>query len=602
MTEEGPNTPSGVPGRALDSRAMARLALAALVLLGWLAPGVPTPARQERSPRELQREIERLGDETPEALFEELGRQRNAAALRALVEGIDHLEKIQSLTRAYHALRHFVGAGAQERAARTYLADRLKHPGNLERWQAVDALVSFGPPGIEILWETGLETADPYLRARVGKALLPAARDRGDGEALAFLLRTFDADTSKDRDALIEVLRAFTGPRLGKELTRGLSERRIPGTLVAAVLEGLARVPGDDLTDAMVRALRHEDPIVARAAVEALRERGDADARSGLQRLARGSDLELRAAAMGALSVLVPPEERADWLAELAEDLARGDESARLLIVDTIGALRTHGSIEVLIGALPGEQVRDVRQAIASTLRDLTGQDLGDQHAPWARWWAEVGEAFELPTLDAAQEAERARLRAAWLRSELYDFYGLKVESRNVCFVLDLSGSMLTKNPIGLTRLDVARRQLSAALRRLPAGARFAVVFFGSRLETLSEATLVMDDPQRELALQRVQRQGTLGRTAVYDALERAFAYEGIDTIYLLTDGLPSGGKVDDPAEIQQAVRDWRARRGSPLQLNCVSVGETRELLVNLAKDSGGQYVEVDVERVGQRR
>jgi HEAT repeat protein len=546
----------------------------------------------QRTPRAILREIERLGDETPPDAYEELARQGSAAALRALVAGIEFLDSGPAFAKAYAALRHFVG-GPQERAARAYLAERLEDPELFARWCAVEPLLAFGADGVEILWRTGLETRDEHLRKRIGAALLPAARERGDGNALRFLLHAYDVEPKDAAEKLVAALADFRGPRLARALSAGLEEEDVPSALAQAVVTGLARVPGEDLTTALVGLLRSEDPALLAATIEALRRRGDAQAVPGLERVARGDD-PARFAALAALLELAPEPARAPWAEALRGGLVRTDPGERILAVDALQSLRSSASIEILIAALGAEEDPAVRAEIAAALRALTGLDLGTQQGPWSRWWEGARTSFVVPELDAAREAERARRRAAWLRNERYDFYGLAVESQRVCFVLDVSGSMMAEDEIGLSRLDVAKRQLSGCLRRLPDGALFDVVFFGTTVEVLAEEPLLMSAEVRQRALARVQRQRTLGLTAVHDALERAFALQGIDAIYLLSDGTPSAGGLTDPGQIRAAVRAWNAVRKPRITLHCVSVGGRQELLAGLAEDSGGRYVEAE--------
>ena len=85
---------------------------------------------------------------------------------------------------------------------------------------------------------------------------------------------------------------------------------------------------------------------------------------------------------------------------------------------------------------------------------------------------------------------------------------------------------------------------------------------------------------------------GPIGGTAIYDGLWLAFEDPLVDTIYVLTDGQPSAGKVTDIYEIRREVARWNATRN--VKIHGVSVGQESQLLRWLAEDSGGRYTRAD--------
>jgi uncharacterized protein YegL len=78
------------------------------------------------------------------------------------------------------------------------------------------------------------------------------------------------------------------------------------------------------------------------------------------------------------------------------------------------------------------------------------------------------------------------------------------------------------------------------------------------------------------------------GATNLFDALERAHADPLVDTIYLLTDGAPTAGKLRDPDAIVAEVQRWhRTRR---VTIHTIAVGMDGALLKRLSALSGGQH------------
>ena len=100
-----------------------------------------------------------------------------------------------------------------------------------------------------------------------------------------------------------------------------------------------------------------------------------------------------------------------------------------------------------------------------------------------------------------------------------------------------------------------------------------------------------MNAELRAEILGHVEQQGFLGGTALYDALAVAFELEDLEIIYLLSDGAPSGGTVNDVKKIRAEVAEWNEDRH--VVIHCIAVGGGHRLLEWLAEDSGGKYVRV---------
>ena len=79
-----------------------------------------------------------------------------------------------------------------------------------------------------------------------------------------------------------------------------------------------------------------------------------------------------------------------------------------------------------------------------------------------------------------------------------------------------------------------------------------------------------------------------VGSTNIFDTLERAFADQDVDTIYLLTDGDPSAGRIKDVEGIAEEVRRWNRTR--QIVIHCIGIGTDSPLLKRLAAENGGSY------------
>lgn len=130
----------------------------------------------------------------------------------------------------------------------------------------------------------------------------------------------------------------------------------------------------------------------------------------------------------------------------------------------------------------------------------------------------------------------------------------------------------------------------------------FNMVFFGHRVVRWQGGMV----PADKAALERAKRFETevepSGGTNIHDALETAFAMAGtaadgknyasaIDTIYFMTDGTPTAGKLVKPPEILAAVRGWN--RTARITIHVIAVGDACDasFLESLAAQNGGTFV-----------
>ena len=115
---------------------------------------------------------------------------------------------------------------------------------------------------------------------------------------------------------------------------------------------------------------------------------------------------------------------------------------------------------------------------------------------------------------------------------------------------------------------------------------------FEETVKALSRKTLVMNKSNRAKALRFVHDQYAIGSTALYPALQLAFADPLVDTVYLLSDGAPTVGEITDIEEIRAEVARWNAARH--VKIHGISMGQDSTLLQWLCEDTGGTYKRVD--------
>jgi hypothetical protein len=301
-------------------------------------------------------------------------------------------------------------------------------------------------------------------------------------------------------------------------------------------------------------------------------------------------------------------------------------KSTRIAAIRGLSAYR-HVSVPEELMRLALRADAEELQAIHQTLRTLwggAGQFGVDapERDKLLRWWDtsrdRVAEHFG--RLGASEVASgRQPSPADESRWKDRNFYGLRVESDRVLFVVDVSLSMeepakrpgrkgtATGDPEPgedgkpLRKIEVAKNELRRVLRGLPEGTRFGLVLFSFRPEVWDQGLVKMDGEVRKKAIAWVDALRTREATNVYDALEEAFrigteksplrAAGPPDTIYFVSDGAPTVGKFLQPDLIREHVRRWN--RGRNLKIHVVGVGDDHDVLFcrNLAEENGGYYV-----------
>ena len=422
--------------------------------------------------------------------------------------------------------------------------------------------------------------------------LLAALAAEKDGAKRARLLREgLDALSEPDRVAVaVGVLKNDRHARARRAAREALAGCGADGS-VAAVQAAMKGATAPDRPE-LAWALAAMPNVAARAAAEKLAVDPKADA---LDRTAAVTGLASAAAAPSI--TLVAAAKAAPWSIRAA--LVAAYRKAGL-------ALGADG----LIALLEGETAPRIIGDAADALAHLSGTDLGVDAAAWKRWW----------------EANRGKTGARKPATTKYGtgrFYGITVPPGRTAFVLDTSGSMREpvvggpaakwvaeaphlKGKTIKTRLDLAAEELAHALDSLGNGATVGVIAYSESAQWISKGYEPLDAALRDKLSSRVRALTAARKTNIYDGLNLAFrpqkktgpmdTSEGPDTLFLLSDGNPSTGKIEDIQELRDEVLAWNL--GRSIRIHCVNVGDAdARLLRALASSSGGTYLDLKSDR-----
>jgi hypothetical protein len=272
---------------------------------------------------------------------------------------------------------------------------------------------------------------------------------------------------------------------------------------------------------------------------------------------------------------------------QLPRMLAHNDWRVRAAGIQLARLVREKSSVPLLLAMLRKERGRlvdDIKKALSSLTRLYFATPGG-----WNTWWLKERTAFVLPPAEGEKPKPAARSQREG-GTTVATFYGIPVVSERVIYCMDISGSMTKLVGTGLTRLKVAKESLKRVFKRAPKSSHANVLFFHGQVKPFAHKMVSLRSPKKVADLIAfVDKQRALGETNIYGALMRAMEEKLADTIYLLSDGEPSAGEIQDPEDLaEEILRHNRSRR---IVINCIAIGQKSPLLQQLARETGGTYV-----------
>ncbi len=376
-------------------------------------------------------------------------------------------------------------------------------------------------------------------------------------------------------EKLVELLSTTSSGEVVRYLrTKGL---RIKSALTRVrVVEALGTIADDACLDGLMDALRDKDSKVRSRAADLLGERRVKKAVTELSRAALEDKVwQVRSAAIAALVRI-------------------GDNRA----------------IEPLISIVGREEGKLLDDALAG-LERLTGKKFGTNYLAWRDWLKEHIDSTAGTILDIDRPLPPKA------RGDRLTYQGIETHSKGVLFIFDISDSM--NDPAGQdilpeagvpdrdsglrSKLDVAREDLINAILGLNEASRFSVILYNHEVHDWRKKMIGANKSNKNMALKFVLEKPAVGGTNIFDSLELAFNIAGfgaqdknyksaVDTIFLLTDGLPSAGRIIDTDRILLEVD--RMNRLRKIRIHVIGVGALNDtsFLRELAKRNGGKFIE----------
>ncbi|HEV3029628.1 MAG TPA: HEAT repeat domain-containing protein [Planctomycetota bacterium] len=450
--------------------------------------------------------------------------------------------------------------------ARQALVDPNGEP--LVKYASVTVLQTAGGAASARVFITVANTADPTLRRLLSEALGSLSDDKSAAEVYAALRSPDPGVRAVMARALGRLKHKSAGDRLSEPLRDKVLEVR------AAALESIAERKDASSEIILHREAQGTNEETAAVAITLLVGYPSEATTTLLIKLAGNSRLGVSIPALDALGELLPPE--AFPIFERA--LKAKDWPVRVTAVRGLAKSRRRESIEILVERIEKEEGRMLAE-IVDALRGLTGKPFGYAPGQWKEWWLGVREDFALPEKALAVITSQAGMTT---------YHGVPVLSNRMVFLVDISGSMgeVTGSE---SRIEQSKKELLRVLGQLGKDAQVNMIFFDDRLEPWRKVLVPIRQNLRE-AQALIARISPRGSTNIFDALDAAFAHKDADTIYLLSDGDPTNGRIIDPDDILHEVRKMNRLR--QIVIHTISFGSSK-FMKALAEQNGGRYVEI---------
>ena len=316
--------------------------------------------------------------------------------------------------------------------------------------------------------------------------------------------------------------------------------------------------------------------------LDALATAGD-DGVAFVVKLAKRGKSDLRPLALGSLALAPESDEARETLLDA---LGHRSPILRRSAVRALRKFRGKSLITGLIEQLEEEGDDGLRLDILRLLVARTGENMGLVAADWKKWWEIAQPRFN-------PNAKRDEGRTVRVTPDL-TYHGIEVASTRVSFLVDASLSMEGgKNRRGggaqrPTKLAQMKKELTRIIEKLPEETLINIIFFHRRAVPWKKELHPLRGKGRKEAIEFVRDLTTEFGTNIYDTLEQALDDRRVDTIFLLTDGRPYGGKYTNPRDIVREISAINRLRGA--KIHTISFGAEMEYLENLAERNGGDY------------
>ncbi|MEM7699083.1 MAG: VWA domain-containing protein [Verrucomicrobiota bacterium] len=422
-------------------------------------------------------------------------------------------------------------------------------------------------------------------------------------QRLQFLesIRAPDQKTAREAVTAASAFDHGAGAEMVIEL---LENRRTPLTLKEDLTSVLASYQSEPAQE-VVRKTATDSSRLNRYLLAAFIEQSRAESRVFLLRLVKDAPSpRLRALAIEGVSKLGNEATSERYAVALSEWLADDEafHGTRIAAAEALSRMQWRGSIPTLIALLDDPLLNlHARDAL---LR-LTGESHWMDKTGWENWWEGTGGVYDPKPLDDETFAKRheelvaAKGDGSSLASE---FYGRSVVGKNLLFILDTSGSMFLAD-----RINYLKQEMDSMVQGLSEKHSFGILTFPEQ-NVPGRDFGQAEEKHKERNLEFINEMTPSGQTPMIEALEYAFKRivprNRVDTIYLLSDGIPSDLFEGSLSDAVLELNETEAVRINTIYIATLPEGAlpaddplaelARESMKTVAEVSGGDFWAVE--------
>ncbi len=280
---------------------------------------------------------------------------------------------------------------------------------------------------------------------------------------------------------------------------------------------------------------------------------------------------------------------------KIVSELSSSSWEIRIAAIRACGKLKIVESVPHLLKIWKKEDGKIGEEIHAALLR-ITGKSF----PPYAKVWIAWFENLEEP------------LSAAEREGEYVSYHGMKTKSKNLCFLVDISGSMSAKAVLPdyagegkkqaeTTRMELMKAELIRAVSALGKDVYFNVVAFETNVSKWRPSQVQATETTKSEAVSWIRTLQPTGGTELFKGLMEAFGeIEGKnnyvkrpDTIFVLSDGTPNTAPFKNQQEMLAEIARINRVRQITLHTICIGTGG-KAFLEPLAAQNGGIFKLID--------
>ncbi|MDP7035375.1 MAG: HEAT repeat domain-containing protein [Planctomycetota bacterium] len=473
--------------------------------------------------------------------------------------------------------------------------------------------------------------------------------------------RKYASSDLNDKIEAVRILGRSNDARAIKIFINLLNQKSLDSAIQAEIFKQLSNFSSDESVEALVKGVQKQvrDRSVRLRLLQAVGGLKHPEVESMLLKEADSRDPLVQAAAIDALGKM--GSEKAIPL--LAEQFDSKYWQVKVAAIWALARIKKAGSVTALITGLGKEKGR-LTEDIEEALYALTGKRFGDNAALWESWWGvnkSKPNSLAGPGVEGLhKKAQKSKKQAAaggesGDESEVPTYYGIKIKSKRMVFVIDISSSMLgplTRKPKGpqsvisgggkgskneidwsqiKTKFDLAKAQLIKAIKALKSDQYFNIVYYETNISSWKKGLQRATPGNKAAAIKSIEKLVSTGTTNIHGAFEKAFFIStgaggkgknpndnativakemrgGVDTIFFLTDGYPTSGPSIKGVESGRRVGNnmapnagysallleeiTRWNKDRRIKINTIGIGDHDKGLMNqLARRNFGVYV-----------